>query len=380
MPANKHHHFVPQFYLRNFSPDRSSVSSFNFKNSKYLPVVSISRQCQRPYFYGKDQAREKGMKRFENVWAPLVHYLVNARAPLPNPSADHLFLLLFVAIQRGRTVAAAEEFSQMADRMAKTAVRPAFEAEGFDAAQLDRLTIRPNDPVAEALSLHTRTWPLFSDLRPIILVDNSKTGFVTSDSPVVFFNTLLQHVSDRGTTGAQSPGLQIFLPLSSEVTLLLQDENVYGTGRGSPSTLVICPEDVNQLNALQIVNAEENIYFNSNKTNRDAVLSLVQKHRHKKPATKAQMEYRASFRMNGVEYRGSHLFFNPQSSIRLSLSGIKLLKRATPVAADWQQHVMPRRPDLVEILERFQKMVDQSQVRNSDILRFLVQALNPNNN
>ena len=53
MPQNKEHHFVPQFYLRNFGV-RNSISLFNIPARRHIRRASIAGQCQRSYLYGKD--------------------------------------------------------------------------------------------------------------------------------------------------------------------------------------------------------------------------------------------------------------------------------------------------------------------------------------
>jgi Protein of unknown function (DUF4238) len=48
---NKNQHFVPQFYLRNFSTDeeKQSIGLFNFARSTAVGNASIRNQCSRDY-------------------------------------------------------------------------------------------------------------------------------------------------------------------------------------------------------------------------------------------------------------------------------------------------------------------------------------------
>ena len=47
MAENKNHHFVPQFYLRNFG-NGGSIGLYNFSRAVHMPTASIKGQCQRP--------------------------------------------------------------------------------------------------------------------------------------------------------------------------------------------------------------------------------------------------------------------------------------------------------------------------------------------
>lgn len=49
---NAAHHYVPQFYLRRFSPDQSSVGTF-IAPDRFVDCASIKGQAQRRHLYGR---------------------------------------------------------------------------------------------------------------------------------------------------------------------------------------------------------------------------------------------------------------------------------------------------------------------------------------
>lgn len=64
MPNNKNQHFVPQFFLKNFSADKKSISMCLKENAMLYSNVSIRNQCSKSYFY-PDQEYEKELSMFE---------------------------------------------------------------------------------------------------------------------------------------------------------------------------------------------------------------------------------------------------------------------------------------------------------------------------
>lgn len=377
MPANKVHHFVPQFYLRNFSSDEYSVGTFILEKLLYVPTASIKGQCQRAYFYGRDQVREKSFQSFEDAWAPLFKEILSSRKLFSVFTADHLFVLLFLVMQRGRTVAAADETAEMSDKMAKVMLGSVLAEKGIDAKLMERYRIGPQDPVVQSLSDHTRTWPLLTDLRPALLLDADGQGFITSDHPVIYANQLLQDVTDKGIIGAQTPGLQIFIPLSSTASLMLYDDNVYGTGRKSPSVIAIQSGDVEQINALQIITAKENVYFDSSVSKRDYIFYLTGKYRGRRRKEKTTVERRQQFVMNNLEYTETHIIFSRPPALHLNLAFVAQLKKAASIASAWKANVTVRKPKLVANYQEFERLVERGERKGSDMLRYIIEALYP---
>ena len=81
--------------------------------------------------------------------------------------------------------------------------------------------------------------------------------FITSDNPVFKYNQYCQGVQNFGTTGAGQTGLQIFLPLSPRDQLVLYDGKVYDHVKSRTPN----PKDIDMINSIQVVSAENNLYF-----------------------------------------------------------------------------------------------------------------------
>ena len=141
---------------------------------------------------------------------------------------------------------------------------PNFEADIFEGIELG-----VNDPVIHCLKAASHTLPFAMDLSCKLVVAKPGSEFITSDSPVVFYNQALEEMQGHQGIGTASKGLQVFFPISPECMILLYDGSVYKVGGRRERTVRLSQQrDMDQINTLLLANAEENIYFlNSNKIN-----------------------------------------------------------------------------------------------------------------
>jgi hypothetical protein len=71
----KNQHYIPQFYLRNFSRDKKQIAFHNIKSDKtYLSPIAST--CQEKYFYGKDSGFEEYLSTLELRQAEVIKTLV----------------------------------------------------------------------------------------------------------------------------------------------------------------------------------------------------------------------------------------------------------------------------------------------------------------
>ena len=171
--------------------------------------------------------------------------------------------MFHVVSQHARTMYAGDEQNEFSDHFAKSVIRPTLPQDGITAEDLDQVKVVLSDPVGEALRMIVPAFPLTMDLRCVALVNQTKFGFITSDNPVVLYNQLLEERTYASNTGLQSVGLQIYLPLTPAVACFFYDSDVYGVGLRNPTRLLLQGEDIGRLNALQLLNARDNVYFHT---------------------------------------------------------------------------------------------------------------------
>ncbi|MFW9679069.1 DUF4238 domain-containing protein [Vibrio parahaemolyticus] len=247
MASNKKHHFVPQFYLKNFSLDGKSVSLFNKTSQKIVHTAPIKTQCYRDYFYGKDLTLEKSLGELEGKAADLLRE-VQRTISIPernNPMYDQL--LWYVAVQSSRTQYAADEMFQIRELSSQNGfLKPLSGSERPEAA----------------LNYAKRMFAGFYSLSSKLVVNHTAEKFITSDNPCVFYNVLTERIGCDKGCHVNSVGLIIILPISPEMSIIFYDDAVYKFGDKKTRVIELKDSsDAIELNKLQLVSAEQNVYF-----------------------------------------------------------------------------------------------------------------------
>lgn len=273
MANQKNHHFVPQFYLKQFSGDGRSVASLHLASGRIIPRSSIRDQCSKDYLYGKDPELEKALSSVEGETAQIFRNALTTGQLPTDRSRSRVRLLEFLALQRGRTLGAGYDFNQMVRMLGKYLI-PRMGANQFPEETLQNIELTHQDPVLASLITMSKMTPLLSDLTQALVINRTEIGFLTSDDPAVFYNQYLESAVVEGL-GAQSVGLQVFLPISPTHLLLLYDSSVYGVGKGGSPVSFSDVEDVRQINRLVTAHARDVVFFDSRRTPEEEVLQTA---------------------------------------------------------------------------------------------------------
>jgi hypothetical protein len=249
----RRHHFVPRFYLREFASLPRRINLLNLKRSTVVRDASLRYQCYRHRLYGKREDLEDAFSEVEGRAAPVLRSMATSQQPPIRASAPYATLIEFLSLQLLRTTAAMEQmrraYGDLTDAVFDGSPPPGFPPD--DAADL-ALSVQMLPEMAASLD----------GLNAHLVVSDGKDEFITSDNPAVRYNQYCQAVRGLGVTGTNCGGFELFLPLARTVALLLYDSGVYKVGRTRTSVSSRATSaDVEAINALQIVNAEENVYF-----------------------------------------------------------------------------------------------------------------------
>lgn len=280
MAEKKRQHYVPRLILRAFSRDRATTSVLVLDSGDAIHGASINRQCFENYFYGEDGKVEDSLAQVEGLFAALLGDRSPERLEALT-DADMLLLTFFVQLQRGRTVAAADQISEQTDSFWRAALAgdPRFN----DLGGLDQFRIGSDRPQSESLYYAALAWPLLLDLKLKFLVPNGKLGFVVSDDPVILYNQYAEHhpiyQHHPATVGLAMKGLQVFLPLSPRLCLALFDPTSYEYGSPNRRVVSLGLRDVRLLNQMQALNAHECLYFDRSEMNDDDLRALAKARR-----------------------------------------------------------------------------------------------------
>ena len=261
MADRKRQHYVPRFLLRNFAADRSgkTICILNIQTGKSIPGAKLKTQACKDYFYGSDGYLENALSVVEGRVSAIIADVCELKLPCWR-SNEHDELLLFTVQLYLCTQYAAEATSEFMEGFMKSVVPPHLKEHAA------RVGIRLDQPAAFNLKF---AWPAFlvaSDLGYALFHNKTGTPFITSDNPVVLYNQFLERRKLFGSnTGWVTKGLQVFLPLSPTHLLLFYDRDVYGTRNKSNWVIDgVTPADVCELNKLQCITANENVYYGAN--------------------------------------------------------------------------------------------------------------------
>lgn len=261
MPTRKKQHYVPKFLLRHFAVDNEAqnIGIFHIGSKRFVASGSIDGQAYKNYFYGKDGVIEDCLHVIEGVVAPILRKISETRQLPPEPESL-LSIILFTVIQHFRTNASVTLANASWDAFAKQILKdhPVFKA------CLDAVTFGWDAPVQMLVSNATLCTPILFDLERKLLFNVTQVPFITSDHPVVFYNQMLERANcPSGITGLGCAGLQIMMPVSPDMTLLLYDAVAYKCkARQGKNVVLTNKHDVHQLNRLQALNCQNHLYCN----------------------------------------------------------------------------------------------------------------------
>ncbi|MFC5427547.1 DUF4238 domain-containing protein [Paraburkholderia denitrificans] len=371
MAENKKQHYVPQFYLRNFSwgEDRLPIKLFTIKRGEHFTAGNLKGQCYEDYFYGKDLTIEKMFGTLEGRVTPIVDGIVASGEAPVRYSTDHDALLTFVLLQYARTKHAGEANDEQAEKFAKLLLS---KDETIEPEHLEKLKISLEKPFNNSLKAIAECLPLAHDLRIKIAINRTPIRFVTSDHPVVFSN---QYGEDRiasSNIGLASKGLQIFYPVSPWHMVVLYDEAIYKIGnRKGTSVDVTSVADVQKLNDLQWLNALENVYFD-NTQQLSEIYRGYERNASRRNGEKAVVqEFMPKDHADGMS-SSIIRFAKPEIKFGLRLDFLKCLK-AMPDEEKLFGGPLVRDPQRVAVHREFLKAREKGRYKASEFGKFVME-------
>lgn len=248
MAEKKNQHFVPKVHLRQFSTDarQKQIDIWLPKHDKFINGASINDQCSKPYFYGSDLKIENSFNTPEGVFGNIVKKLDENR----NPSKGELSNLLFLwLLQHVRSEKAIRDHL-----LSITMITDKIRIGQEDNEELDRFIGDPLD-VREAADMALADlgyyYHCISDLKCILLINDTKQGFIASDNPAVSSNKLiLKRFMNYRNWGISSAGFYLYMPLSPKIGFFAYDRHVYDLKGRSGLNCRLKVDDVHDLNKL----------------------------------------------------------------------------------------------------------------------------------
>lgn len=261
MAEKKNQHFVPQFYLREFSYEnnRKQIGIYNIDSEAYFPTAKIKFQAARRYYYGEDLIIENDLAELEKLIAPTIQEIIRSEHLPPRDSEGHFRLLTFLVMSFSRTTVHENSFNDGTDKMFKTIYRNHPDMKD----SMDDFKIQFNNSSILGLTQMAQIIPVGLDLGFKLLINESNKPFITSDNPIVKYNTLLEKKKVHGgIVGLGTIGLQVFLSLSPDLMVIFYDPDSYAIGKAGETIFRIRQEQVvNDVNLLHFLNCEKIVFF-----------------------------------------------------------------------------------------------------------------------
>lgn len=267
MTDKKKHHYIPRFYLKKFSVNNEGklIGLYNHDKNVFVQNAQLKHQAYENFLYGEDDEIENGLAEIENNIAKMFYYWTEEKLLYPPPIESNGFKLLkrFILYQTFRTPKSGNDMMESLNQGLKTVVKEIM-PDMWDKVK-DGNFVHEN-PVLLSL-LHSIKYEYLLDyLDCKFIVNLSPLSFITSDSPVILYNQLMENAGNYvGATGLVAKGLQVFYPIHPRLMICLYDANVYDFGNGCINCCSTeSVEEVHQLNALQFVNSKAQLFFDDN--------------------------------------------------------------------------------------------------------------------
>jgi hypothetical protein len=269
-------HYVPKFYLKNFSilGLERSLWCFDKVTSKKFKINVRNIGCEKG-FYSKEI--ENYLAGIESKASHVLNKLIDKKDLKKLFWGEREILASFIAIQDNRTHGLREEMKPI-NKWVLEQIFASLPEETKKTVSTEEIT-KYIDTKSNELAIKTqrdiikKSIKLFSDLLQglqwILLENSTEMSLWTSDNPVNKYNPV-DASPYLGNLGYLSPGIEIFFPLTPKLCLSLCDIGLHGTVP-SEKMIMHSTENVIYQNHIQFDWAYRHIFSN------DGNFELVEK-------------------------------------------------------------------------------------------------------
>jgi len=246
----KKQHYVPQFYLRNFSKNGKRIEVFDKEQRKSYPANIKDVACgnyfhdiDNEHFKDETQEMEKFLSRLEgnykNSLDSVLKKLKDAKIEYLNTKSlsydfnitqeEKRGIAEFFVLQWIRTDKKRKEFTQITETL-RQAIKEHCEDANIDFNQVDT---KYDVKMSQLDMIFSSIEPLSSYLMEqkwLFGMNMSAIPFYTSDNPAILDKEFCENKKYRGN-GFESPNINFYLPLNSKFILLVVEKNFYELGK-----------------------------------------------------------------------------------------------------------------------------------------------------
>jgi len=387
MATQKEHHYVPQFFFRNFShhPDQKTIHALLTRHGTVKFDISIKKQGKRHKLYLRQDIEtalshvEAGMSNcFRSVITnvanfpalrnslPIVHQMAGAfllqagRVPARGQRYHDAVSPLFEQVTKSQLLADPQTPSDLREELARGDLVIDYDY---------RYDVLRGTHVALIAPI------LFFDMTMGLLINATPVPFVFSDGPAICTNQLLWDSRElQGITGYGSRGLIALMPLCEFLAVMFFDGGAYTLRSPATNPIYLNAEaDVGLMNAFQALAADNVIYF-GNKDAADYVgrLHTAQRHTSERQAVVVRTAWAEDGRSELVHHFEKVLPLRPDFSFlqlrRTPTDDDLRLPRSEALMATVEQLTrasITRDPAFTQ--EKFESAIDESFATTADL-------------
>ncbi len=260
MTENKKQHYVPKFYFRNFLDGKEKINIYKNDSNSFLFNVPFQTQCQEKNFYSENKEIEKAFGLIETKLSKFLKKIIENKKILIESEEDLINFYIFITLQFTRTKKKKKEIEEIVEFFSENVIKEMMISQGVATKEeLDKVKITHPSMHLIKIQQALNSFPLISDLRIVLLNNETKIDFIFSDHPIIFHNSFLNFKS-LGSKGLQSKGLQIFCPINKNLMICLFDTDVYDFNSKNEIYNLVS-KDVLEINTLQYLYSYKVIYF-----------------------------------------------------------------------------------------------------------------------
>lgn len=259
MKKKKNQHYVPKFYLRNFSNNGKNIGLFMPDKEIYRNNASIKSVAYSHFLYGEDGIVEELLSEIESKWAIMIRKIINKQFDCFNEE-DYILLYSFIVISKSRTKKEADIGKYYLEYFKDIFDNNEIKNIIYDSTNMEEMIKTPNLlPMKVALE----SMYLLFDLDVIILENKTRYGFITSDNPIIYYNQFYSFRNYKKNYGIIASGLQIFIPLNNKYMICLYDKDVYSLDNNECKKYIPInsKSEIDKLNKLSVINSYDQVFF-----------------------------------------------------------------------------------------------------------------------
>ncbi|WP_404399048.1 DUF4238 domain-containing protein [Lactococcus lactis] len=258
------HHYVPKFYLKNFTNNNKYICTFVVEKNKYIRNGSIRTMAQSHNLYGDTNEVEDKLCEIEMKASKIIKDIIQTKTLPTKLSLEFLQLMQFIVISDLRTLKLNEIVSEQQKRLKDSilsSINGDLDKLSNQVKEILRFDKKENSVLL--LSMSSGLQYKLHDLEMCLISHNSRSReFITTDVPINKDNIFAKSLNGYSDgTGFSNLGFELFFPITPKLCLFLYDPKIYEITNSNSMNVKINDKDIDKINKYFYLNSNSNLYF-----------------------------------------------------------------------------------------------------------------------